>query len=79
MKEIFGSYFQEEALVLKSLLDSAGIEAEVLAGSMSELAPFFSIDSGGFRLVVADADEADAMELVADHRERVAPRGTGAE
>jgi hypothetical protein len=68
MIEVFGSYFQEEALVLQSLLGSAGIESELLAGSMTELAPFFSIDSGGFRLVVADEDGPDAEALVAEHR-----------
>ncbi|MDA8410890.1 MAG: hypothetical protein M0001_10905 [Treponema sp.] len=68
MKEVFSSYFQEEVLVLKTLLDSAGIESDILAGSMSEIAPFWSIDSGGFRLIVGDGDEADALDLVAEHR-----------
>jgi len=68
MKEVFSSYFQEEALVLKTLLDSAGIASDILAGSMSEFAPFYSIDSGGFRLLVGDEDAEDAMALVAEHR-----------
>lgn len=68
MTEVFSSYFQEEALVLKTLLDSAGIGSEILAGSQSELAPFWSIDAGGFRLVVSDADAEDARALVEEHR-----------
>jgi len=68
MTEVFGSQFQEEALVLRSLLDSAGIESELLAGSQSELAPFYNIETGGFRLVVADEDAEDARALVTEHR-----------
>jgi hypothetical protein len=68
MTEVFGSYFQEEIIVLKSVLDSAGLDSEILAGSMTELAPFFSVDSGGFRLIVADEDAEDAKALVAEHR-----------
>lgn len=68
MTEVFGSYFQEEVIVLKSVLDSAGLESEILAGSMTDLAPFFSVDTGGFRLIVADDDAEDAQALVAEHR-----------
>jgi len=72
MTEVFSSYFQEEILVLKTLLDSAGIESDILAGSMTELAPFWSVDSGGFRLIVSDDDAEDARALVEDHRRRKA-------
>ncbi|MEI6873720.1 MAG: hypothetical protein WCL50_01170 [Spirochaetota bacterium] len=68
MTEVFGSYFQEEVIVLKSVLDSAGLQSEILAGSMTDLAPFFSVDTGGFRLIVADDDAEDARALVAEHR-----------
>lgn len=70
MTEVFSSYFQEEVLVLKTLLDSAGIESDILAGSQSELAPFWSIDSGGFRLIVGDENAEDARDLVEEHRRR---------
>lgn len=68
MIQVFSSYFQEEILVLKTLLESAGIDCEVLAGSQSELAPFWGIDAGGFRLVVGDEDAEDAKALVEEHR-----------
>jgi hypothetical protein len=70
MTEVYGSMQQDELIVLKSLLDSAGIESEILAGSMLEIAPFFTIDSGGYRLCVSDEDAEDAQALVADHRQR---------
>jgi len=83
MTEVFSSYFQEEVLVLKTLLDSAGIESDILAGSQSELAPFWSIDSGGFRLIVGDDDAEDARALVAEHKRLKAAgevsRGQGGE
>ena len=77
MTEVFSSYFQEEALVLKTLLDSAGIASEILAGSMTELAPFWLVDSGGFRLVVADSDAEDALALVEEHKRRKAESREG--
>ena len=70
MTEVFGSMQQDELIVLRSLLDSAGIESEILAGSMLEIAPFFTIDSGGYRLCVADENAEDALALVADQRQR---------
>ena len=77
MTEVFSSYFQEEILVLKTLLDSAGIESDILAGSQSELAPFWGIDSGGFRLIVGDEDVEDARALVEEHRRlKAASEGT---
>ena len=74
MTEVFSAYFQEEALVLKTLLDSAGIDSEILAGSMTELAPFYNINNGGYRLIVADEDAEDAAALVAEHRRLKAER-----
>ncbi|HUX38180.1 MAG TPA: hypothetical protein VMV44_09805 [Rectinemataceae bacterium] len=74
MTEVFSSYFQEEALVLKTLLDSAGIGSEILAGSMTELAPFYNINSGGYRLIVSEEDAEDAAALVAEHRRLKAAR-----
>lgn len=76
MTEVFSSYFQEEVLVLKTLLDSGGIESEILAGSQSELAPFWSVDSGGFRLIVGDEDAEDARALVEEHK-RLRAAGEG--
>jgi hypothetical protein len=70
MTEVFSSRFQEEIIVLKTLLDSAEIPCEILAGSQTDLAPFYSIDAGGFRLLVRDEDAEDARALVADHRGR---------
>jgi hypothetical protein len=75
MTEVFSSYFQEEVLVLKSMLESAGIESEILAGSMTELAPFYTVDSGGFRLIVAEENAEDAEDLVAEHRKNRAAKG----
>ena len=68
MAIVFASAVQDEALVVKSLLESAGIAAEVLAEGMLDATPLFTTAKTGARVAVPDEDEADAAALVADYR-----------
>lgn len=68
MAIVFASTFQDEALVVKSLLESAGIGAELLAEGMLDVNPLFTTAISGARVVVPDEEEADAAAIVADYR-----------
>ncbi len=70
MKSVFTAAFQEEAIVIRSLLASAGIGSELLADRMLDVNPYFSIEPKGVQVVVADEDAADAEALVAEFRAR---------
>ncbi|MEN6364380.1 MAG: DUF2007 domain-containing protein [Rectinema sp.] len=68
MKTVFNAAFQEEAKVLKSILDSAGINAELMADSMLDVNPYFVIEPKGVQIVVPDDQEEDAKAIVADFK-----------
>ncbi|HEY9054453.1 MAG TPA: DUF2007 domain-containing protein [Rectinemataceae bacterium] len=70
MKTIFVSVFQEDALVIKSLLESGGIGATLLVDTMLDVNPFFYSDIHGVKIVVADEDEEAATALVRDYKSR---------
>lgn len=72
MKTVFVSVFQEEALVMKSILDAAGIENELLADRMMDVNPLFSIDVHGMQILVPDEREEEAKALVEDFKARKA-------
>ena len=70
MVEIFASTFQDDAIVVKSLLESAGLSAEILSDGMMDLNPLFAIDIKGCRVCVPDDQAEDAKAIVADYEAR---------
>ncbi len=70
MKTVFTSTFQDEAMVVLSLLKSAGLEGTLMSNSMLNMNPLFVMDIRGVSVVVADEDEADALALVEDYKAR---------
>ncbi len=70
MKTVFTSTFQDEAMVVQSILRSGGIEGELMANSMLNVNPLFVTDIRGVSIVVADEQEADALALVEDYRKK---------
>lgn len=69
MAEVFATFFQDEALVLKSLLESAGIEAHIAGEHLIEVYPLFHPESGGIKVTVPDDQAEDARCVVADFLE----------
>ncbi len=72
MKTIFTSTFQDDAIVVLSILKSGGIECEMLADGMLDINPLFSTDIRGVSIVVPDEQEEDALSLVEDYYKRKA-------
>jgi hypothetical protein len=75
MVEVFTAVFQDEALVVKSLLESAGLSPEMLADGMLDVNPLFTVDIKGLRVCVPDGEAEDAAAIVADYRARKAAQG----
>lgn len=73
MKEVFVCAFLEDAIVLKTMLESAGIQAELLSDQMLDINPFYSIEPKGAKIVVSDSDEEDAKAIVDSFREHMRP------
>jgi len=69
MKVVFVCPFLEDAIVVKTMLESAGIQAELLSDQMLDINPFYSIEPKGAKIVVSDSDEADAKAIVDSFRE----------
>src|SRR5512145_825826 len=67
VKEVFATMFQDEALVVKSLLDSAGIESRIAGEHILDVYPMFAPELRGIKIVTADEDEEDALAVVADY------------
>lgn len=70
MKEAYRCVYLEDAVVVKSLLDSADIPSRVLNGNMLDVNPFFSASVQGVRILVSDEDWEDAQAVVADYKSR---------
>lgn len=70
MKEAYRCVYMEDALVVKSLLDSAGIHSRLLNGDMMDVNPFFSASVQGIQILVTDEDWEDARAVVADFKTR---------
>ena len=68
MKTAFESSFRDDALVVKSLLESAGIEAEILSDGMLDINQVFVMDVRGIQIVVPDGQIEDARAIVDDFR-----------
>ena len=67
--KVFDSEQESEALVVKGLLDSAGIENDLKSGSFLQDA-FPGL--GGMIILVREADEEKALSLIAESRQVVA-------
>lgn len=70
MKTVYTATFQDDAIVILSLLKSGGIEGVMMADNMLEVNPLFQTDIRGISIVVPDEQEEDALALVADYRQR---------
>jgi hypothetical protein len=64
MKEAFATMFQDEALVVKSLLESTGIETQLSGEHFIDVYPIFFPQEGGIKILVSDEDEEDALAVV---------------
>lgn len=69
MKTVFVSAFLEDAIVVKTMLESAGIPAEMLSDQMLDVNPFYSIEPKGAKVIVPDSAEQDAAAIVANFKE----------
>ncbi|MCX7023705.1 MAG: DUF2007 domain-containing protein [Spirochaetes bacterium] len=76
MKDVYRCAFPQDAVVMKSLLESAGIEAMVFNGDMLDVNPLFAVELGGTRISVSDEDAEDAFLIVADFEGRSERRET---
>ncbi|HSV56846.1 MAG TPA: DUF2007 domain-containing protein [Magnetospirillaceae bacterium] len=70
MREAFRCVYLEDALVVRSLLDSAGIYSRLLDDAMMDVNPFFSAGVRGLRILVSDEDWEDARAVAADYESR---------
>ena len=77
MAEAFATVFQDEALVVKSLLESAGIAAEIAGEHILDVYPIFFPEQRGIRVVVPDEEAEDAAAVVAEYRAAKAARSAG--
>ena len=78
MAEAFATVFQDEALVVKSILESAGISAEISGEHILDVYPIFFPENRGIRVVVPDSEAEDAAAIVAEYRAAKASRSAGA-
>jgi hypothetical protein len=64
--KVFDSELEPEALVVKGLLDSSGIDNDLMSASMVQDA-FPGL--GGMLILVRQEDAAAAQKLIAEHRQ----------
>jgi hypothetical protein len=70
--KVFDSEQESEAMVVKGLLDSAGIESDLMSGSLvQETFPGL----GGMIILVREGDAEQARRTIAESRQ--SPAGTG--
>jgi len=69
MAEVFATMFQDEALVVRSLIESTGIEAEISSEHFIDVYPIFFPQQGGIKILVAEEDAEDALAVVAQYRD----------
>jgi len=60
--------FQDEALVVKSLLQSVGIDVQTAGEHILDVYPIFFPEQGGIRLIVPEEQAEDAAAVVAQYR-----------
>ena len=63
--KVFDSEQESEALVVKALLDSAGIDNDLMSGSLLQDA---FPGMGGMLILVREEDEQKALDLIAESR-----------
>ena len=68
MKTVFISVFQDEAIVVASILDSLGIQHELLADRMLDVNPLFCVDVHGVQILVPDDRADEALAIVEDYK-----------
>jgi len=78
MKEVHVATYRSESLVLKSILESAGIDSEIQADDPLR-GGIFSTDVMGARLYVRDEDTEDALALIADYTAQRAAKASNPE
>ncbi len=61
-------YDRDEALIVRSVLDAAGLVAFVENEQQIAIDPFRSIALGGYRIVVPEAELALALDVIAEAR-----------
>ncbi|HTX73467.1 MAG TPA: DUF2007 domain-containing protein [Rectinemataceae bacterium] len=66
MADVFRTMFQDEALVVTSLLESAGLHAQIAGQHILDVYPIFFPEAGGMRVVVPEEEAEDANSIVAD-------------
>jgi hypothetical protein len=69
MAEVFATMFQDEALVVKSLLESTGIEAVISSEHFIDVYPIFFPQPGGIKILVPEEDKDDALAVIEQYRE----------
>jgi hypothetical protein len=69
MAEVFATMFQDEALVVRSLIESTGIAAEISSEHFMEVYPIFFPQEGGIKILVAEEDLEDALAVVAQYHD----------
>ena len=67
MATIFQTMHQDEALVVKSLLESAGLLAEIAGEHILDVYPIFFPEAGGIRISVPDEEAEDAAAVIEDY------------
>jgi len=67
MADIFRTMFQDEALVVTSLLESAGLHAQIAGEHILDVYPIFFPEAGGMRIVVPDEEAEDALSIIEDY------------
>lgn len=77
MADVFRTMFQDEALVVTSILESAGIHAEIAGQHIIDVYPIFFPEAGGIRIVVPDDEAEDALRIVEEYRKTKAAGDDG--
>ena len=67
MADIFRTMHQDEALVVKSLLESAGLHAEIAGEHFLDVYPIFFPEAAGIRISVPDEEIEDAAAVIEDY------------
>lgn len=68
MADIYRTMHQDEALVVKSILESTGLHPEIAGEHILDVYPIFFPEAGGIRISVPDEEAEDALALIKDYR-----------
>jgi hypothetical protein len=70
MADVFFTTLHDEALVVKSLLESAGIEAGIAGEYQVDVIPLYASPEGGVKVFVPEEQAEDALAVIADFKAR---------